>query len=235
MLLPLGACVTVNPPEPAPRAEAATPPPPRADWTPPAYITAARNAVAQAQAASPDWTEADYLLAKAEAAARNGNTPRAQSLAKQVTARAEAQQQTQAIVEARKLLATVRQRTGLDDVQLTALRTAELAIVRGQGVRALELLRKVDSAAAIATRLYTVQRGDSLWTIAAQPSVYGNAWLWPLIWRANLDLITDPAVLRAGMDLDIRTNPTVEEVYSAVTEARRRAGKVRVGAVRPAK
>lgn len=232
----IGGCATpdraaTTTAKPPPRAPAQAP----ADWTPPADIMAAREAVAQAKLQSPDWTEADYLLAKAEAAARNGNTMRAQSLAKQVAARARAQQQTQAIVDARKLLARVRQRTGLNQVQLTALRTAELALVRGQGRRALELLRKIDSAAAIATRLYTVQPGDSLWTIAAKPSVYGNAWLWPLIWRANLDLITDPAVLRAGMDLDIRTNPTVEEVYSAVQEARGRAGKVDVGTVRPAK
>ena len=196
----IGGCATpdraaTTTAKPPPRAPAQAP----ADWTPPADIMAAREAVAQAKLQSPDWTEADYLLAKAEAAARNGNTMRAQSLAKQVAARARAQQQTQAIVDARKLL------------------------------------RKIDSAAAIATRLYTVQPGDSLWTIAAKPSVYGNAWLWPLIWRANLDLITDPAVLRAGMDLDIRTNPTVEEVYSAVQEARGRAGKVDVGTVRPAK
>ena len=198
------------------------------------FIIEAREAVAAAKQALPTWTGADFLLAKAEAADRNGNTPRARSLAKQVTSRAQAQRDTAALDQARMALAKARQRTGLNDVQLAALRTAELAIVRGQGVRALDLIERVETAASIATKLYTVQRGDSLWTIAAKPSVYGNAFLWPLIWRANLDLSKDPAVLRAGMDLDIRTHPSVDEVYSAVQEAQGRAAKVQVGPVKPA-
>ena len=238
----LTACASLGEPlfkpKPPPSKQVATTEPAKqpepAPYVPSDFIVEARTAVAAAKENLPTWTGADYLLAKAEAADRNGNTPRARSLAKQVTARAKAQQDTDALDKARAALAKVRQRTGLTDVQLAALRTAELAIVRGQGIRALELIERVETAASIAIKLYTVQRGDTLWTIAAKPSVYGNAFLWPLIWRANLDLIKDPAVLRAGLDLDIRTNPSVDEVYSAVQEAQGRAAKVDVGPVRPA-
>ena len=237
----LSACASLGEPlfQPkpavAPAPQAVSAPRPKADaYTPSDFIVEAQAAVASAKQALPTWTGADFLLAKAEAADRNGNIPRARSLAKQVTSRAQAQRDTTALDQARTALAKARQRTGLNDVQLAALRTAELAIVRGQGVRALELIERVETAASIATKLYTVQRGDTLWTIAAKPSVYGNAFLWPLIWRANFDLITDPAVLRAGLDLDIRTNPSVDEVYAAVQEAQGRAAKVDVGPVRAA-
>lgn len=241
----LTACASLGEPlfKPAPetptvtksaRPAAATPALTAKPYEPSEFIVEARTAVVAAKQAVPTWNQADFLLAKAEAADRNGNTPRARSLAKQVTARARAQQDAAALERARVALADARQRTGLNDIQLAALRTAELAIVRGQGIRALELIEQVEAAAKIATKLYTVQPGDSLWTIAAKPSVYGNAFLWPLIWRANLELIKDPAVLRAGQDLDIRTNPSVDEVYAAVQEAQGRAAKVDVGPVKPA-
>ena len=237
----LSACASLGEPlfkpkpqqaAPAPVAQSAPAKPAPTPYAPSDFIVEARAAVVTAKQALPTWTGADYLLAKAKAADRLGNTPRARSLAKQVTARALAQQDTAALEQAKAELAKARQRTGLNDVQLAALRTAELAIVRGQGQRALELIQRVETAASLATKLYTVQRGDTLWTIAAKPSVYGNAFLWPLIWRANLDLIKDPAVLKAGLDLDIRTNPSVEEVYAAVQEAQGRAAKVQVGPVR---
>ncbi len=39
---------------------------------------------------------------------------------------------------------------------------------------------------------YRVLEGDTLWNIAIKPEVYGDALLWPLLYRANRDQIKDP-------------------------------------------
>jgi hypothetical protein len=48
---------------------------------------------------------------------------------------------------------------------------------------------------------YTVQPGDTLSRIAQQ--LYGNAQLWTLIFEANRDKLTNPSLLRVGMELRI--------------------------------
>lgn len=50
---------------------------------------------------------------------------------------------------------------------------------------------------------YVVQPGDSLWTIAAKPEVYGHATHWRRIFDANRDLLNSPDQLKAGMTLKI--------------------------------
>ena len=51
--------------------------------------------------------------------------------------------------------------------------------------------------------VYVVQKGDSLWTIAAKPEIYGKATRWRRIFDANRDLLKSPERLRAGMTLKI--------------------------------
>ena len=55
--------------------------------------------------------------------------------------------------------------------------------------------------AAAGGQTYVVEKGDSLWTIAAK--VYGKGSLWKKIYDANLDRIPDPARLRPGTELNI--------------------------------
>ena len=50
---------------------------------------------------------------------------------------------------------------------------------------------------------YVVQKGESLWTIAAKPEVYGKATQWRRIFDANRDLLKSPDRVRAGMKLKI--------------------------------
>jgi nucleoid-associated protein YgaU len=50
---------------------------------------------------------------------------------------------------------------------------------------------------------YTVQKGDSLWSIAAKPEVYGKASQWRRIFDANRDLLKTPDQVRQGMTLKI--------------------------------
>ena len=50
---------------------------------------------------------------------------------------------------------------------------------------------------------YTVRKGDSLWSIAKQPEVYGKASGWRRIFDANRDQLKSPDSLRPGMTLKI--------------------------------
>lgn len=53
---------------------------------------------------------------------------------------------------------------------------------------------------------HTVKRGESLPQIAAQPDVYNDANLWPLLYRANRDQIRDPRIVWPGQVLRIPRN-----------------------------
>lgn len=50
---------------------------------------------------------------------------------------------------------------------------------------------------------YAVQKGDTLWAIAAKPEIYGNANHWRRIFEANRELLKSPDRVRVGMTLKI--------------------------------
>ena len=50
---------------------------------------------------------------------------------------------------------------------------------------------------------YLVRKGDSLWSIAAKPEIYGKATHWRQIFDANRDVLRTPDQLKAGMKLKI--------------------------------
>jgi len=50
---------------------------------------------------------------------------------------------------------------------------------------------------------YVVQKGDTLWTIAKKPEIYGKATYWRRLFDANRDLLSSPDRLKAGMKLKI--------------------------------
>lgn len=62
---------------------------------------------------------------------------------------------------------------------------------------------------------HTVKRGESLPQIASQQDVYNEANLWPLIYRANRDQISDPRHIWPGQVLRIPRNVTREDVQEA--------------------
>ena len=66
---------------------------------------------------------------------------------------------------------------------------------------------------------HTVKRGETLPQIAAQSDVYNDYKLWPLLYRANRDQISDPKHIWPGQILRIPRNLSREEI----TEARRYA------------
>lgn len=194
-------------------------------------LAAARGRERAALRAAPGTRDRDRLLQQAETAAREGNNPRAQSLARQAGARADATLEAARTREAAALLKTLYDTTGLSDAQLASLRAAETALVRGENAKAVAQLRALQSSAK-APRDYRVQRGDTLSAIAAREGVYGNSLLWPLLWEANRERIPDPHRLKAGMTLTIRPSPTVAQVVEAIRTARQYPARVRIGTVK---
>ena len=67
---------------------------------------------------------------------------------------------------------------------------------------------------------YSVGEGETLWTISAQPQVYGEGLLWPLLYQANRDQIKDPRQIFPGQALGIRRDMTKEELEEARQRAR---------------
>lgn len=69
---------------------------------------------------------------------------------------------------------------------------------------------------------YVVERGDNLWNIAGKPSVYGNPYQWPLIYRDNQDKIRDADLIFPGQQFSISNNPSASDVDAAVRHAKTR-------------
>lgn len=122
--------------------------------------------------------------------------------------------------------------TGLSDAQLAQIRTAEVALLRGDTRAALERLERLNTELAQSFSTYRVRSGDTLWRIAGRDSVYGNPELWPLIWHANRDELPSPSKVLVDQVLKIRPNPTVAEVVQAINESRNwRPGRVEIGTI----
>src|SRR6185369_14849460 len=62
---------------------------------------------------------------------------------------------------------------------------------------------------------HTVKRGETLPQIAALAEVYGDASLWPLIYKSNRDQISNPAVLWPGQVLRIPRNSDRNDINEA--------------------
>lgn len=69
---------------------------------------------------------------------------------------------------------------------------------------------------------YVVKRGDNLWNIAGSPSVYGNAYYWPVIYRTNQAKIRDADLIFPGQQFSIDQNPSSSDVDAAVRHAKTR-------------
>jgi len=68
---------------------------------------------------------------------------------------------------------------------------------------------------------YTVNEGETLWSIAARRDVYSDALLWPLIYKANRDQIKDPRQIYPGQSLTIPRDFSEQDKETAREVARR--------------
>lgn len=76
------------------------------------------------------------------------------------------------------------------------------------------------------TKHYLVTRNDNLWQIAARKDIYGNALMWPLIYKTNADQINAPDQIQPGQSLLIELQPSSEDRELAIRHAQHRGSQV---------
>lgn len=67
---------------------------------------------------------------------------------------------------------------------------------------------------------YEVVNGETLWTISALQEVYNDPLLWPLLYKANRDQISDPRTIYPGQVLSIPRKLSENEINDAREQAR---------------
>ncbi len=68
----------------------------------------------------------------------------------------------------------------------------------------------ISACAAAKTPEYVVIKGDCLWRISAKKDVYNDPFLWPMIFKANADKISDPDLIYPDQDF-VLPSPSGEE------------------------
>jgi nucleoid-associated protein YgaU len=105
----------------------------------------------------------------------------------------------------------------------------EAALARAAEAKAAQQMKqaaalKVDKpkpkAKPVKVKSYKVGEGETLWTISAQPQVYDEGLLWPLLYQANRDQIKDPRQIFPGQSLSVRRDMTEQELAEARQKAR---------------
>ncbi len=69
---------------------------------------------------------------------------------------------------------------------------------------------------------YTVASGDNLWCISKQDQIYGTAFNWPLIYKANASEIKDADLIYPGQVFDIPRDSGQAAIDAAVNHAKMR-------------
>ncbi len=112
-----------------------------------------------------------------------------------------------------------------DELAQQRIKAANLAKAEAERLAAEEKL----SSASI--KQYLVKNGDSLWAIAAASKQLDyDPLLWPLIFKDNQSVITDPDLITPGMVLQIKSSTNSQQLKKAKLHAQTR-GNWRVGVV----
>ena len=69
------------------------------------------------------------------------------------------------------------------------------------------------------TYTYEVAKGDSLWCIARSENIYGDSFLWPLLFEANRDTIQSPHWIAVGQVIKVPFDQTIPVMMKARKEA----------------
>ena len=131
-------------------------------------------------------------------------------LCREKAARTEAERKAKEQLQREALMKLARERADAEaDAAARAEEEAKAAARKAEAEQA-EARRRAERARyerehSLPTR-HTVKRGETLPQIAALPEVYGDASLWPILYRANRDQVRDPKVLWPGQQLKIPRN-----------------------------
>ena len=69
-------------------------------------------------------------------------------------------------------------------------------------------------------RNYNVKKGDCLWDIAGQKRVYGDPFMWVLLFKANRDQIENPELIEVGQRLQIERLYSKNEMETSIQQAK---------------
>lgn len=184
---------------------------------PTAELAAARRALSQADAvnadewAAPTYNEATSALTLAEQAMESGNYRRAAQLLPQV-------QQLAALAEQEARLASLTPPSVAPSPPFND--TSPTSTDNSPEQRDAADAPPREKAPPLPTG-YTVSGKETLWEIAARKEIYADPFLWPLIYRANRDQITDPRIIHSGQRLAIPRNTPREELLEVRNAARK--------------
>lgn len=67
--------------------------------------------------------------------------------------------------------------------------------------------------------LYIVVKGDCLWNISKKKDVYNDPFMWPLIYKNNIDIIKNPNLIYPKQEFKLQLNPDEEKKKKARNEA----------------
>jgi hypothetical protein len=123
------------------------------------------------------------------------------------------------IDDATLLLRKAADRTGLGDLELARITRYEGMLARGEREAAIEGLALLNAEFDGAARTVSISSGENLRAFAGRPDVYGNAAMWPLIWRANLDALPEAWQVHAGQTLSVPSFPALSEVAESIAYA----------------
>lgn len=121
----------------------------------------------------------------------------------------EMKRQAETDLERQKL----KERAIAEESAREAARVKRLEAERAESRRKAERVRQEKEIQLVPS--HTVKRGETFPQIAAQPEVYGDASLWPLIYKANRDQISNPRVLWPGQVLRIPRNSDKNDINEA--------------------
>ena len=101
----------------------------------------------------------------------------------------------------------VRHQGEIKDVlaQVEELKTSKISAIpeMAEMIRRLETLISDLQIRDVVTILYQVEKGDHLWAIAGDETIYGDPYMWPRIYRANTEQITDPDLIFPKQKLSV--------------------------------
>ena len=69
---------------------------------------------------------------------------------------------------------------------------------------------------------HTVERGENLWRISSYGETYDNPFMWPLIYKENVDQINDPDLIYPGQVLNIDKDFSGSDSEDAIRHAKTR-------------
>ncbi|MGE5625897.1 MAG: LysM peptidoglycan-binding domain-containing protein [Bacillota bacterium] len=213
----LAGCAT-NKPAPAP---AATAPSAAQAQAATQAISEAQAVISGAQSPCTDTGNAADLLNQAQAAQAT-DAAKSQSLAGQAKQTATDSINNCYVGKAKDLQAQAGGYTNLNADQQARLNQCAQDISSNNGKAAYDLCAALVAELQAAKMTYAVVKGDSLWRIAGKSDVYGNAYEWPLIYKANTDKIKHADLIYPKQQFDVMKNPLKTDADSAADYAKHR-------------